>query len=103
MYPALQCSVDNLPSPFGDTTGNRPDDDRFQAVVPAYEFQCSGRVTEWGACVERHGGNEEEYYIQFQVWRPSGPSGCYSLVGFNRPVGSNGEDGVLNPPGVSSD
>ena len=35
----------------------------------------------------------EDYYIQFQVWRPNG-SGCYSLVGFNRPVNSNG---VLNP------
>ena len=100
---ALQCSVDNLPSPFGDTTGNRPDNDRFQAIVPAYEFQCSGRVTEWRACVVPGGMSSEQYYIQFQVWRPTGPSGCYSLVGFNRPVGSEGEDGVLNPLGVNGD
>ena len=44
------------------------------------------------------GTSSERYYIQFQVWRPTGPSGCYSLVGFNRPVGSNDEDGFLNPP-----
>ena len=41
-------------------------------------------------------------YIQ-DLWRPTGPSGCYSLVGFNRPVGSEGEDGVLNPLGVNDD
>ena len=105
---ALQCSVDNLPSPFGDRREDDPmsevpDRDRFQAIVPAYEFQCSGRVTEWGACVQPGGSSSEEYYIQFQVWRPTGPSGCYSLVGFNRPVGSEGEDGVLNPLGVNGD
>ena len=106
---ALQCSVDNLPSPFGDRSGRDdnprsevPDRDRFQAIVPAYTFQCSGRVTEWGACVRPGGQMREQFYIQFQVWRPTGPSGCYSLVGFNRPVGSQGEDGVLSPPGVSS-
>ena len=98
---ALQCSVDNLPSPFRDRRDDNPrsevpDNDRFQAIVPAYTFQCSGRVTEWRACVQPGGGGER-YYIQFQVWRPTGPSGCYSLVGFNRPVGSDGEDGVLRP------
>ena len=100
---ALQCSVDNLPSPFRDRRDANPrsevpDRDRFQAIVPAYTFRCSGRVTEWGACVQPGGMSSEEYYIQFQVWRPTGPSGCYSLVGFNRPVGSNDEDGFLNPP-----
>ena len=105
---ALQCSVDNLPSPFrdrrdDDPSSEVPDRDRFQAIVPAYTFRCSGRVTEWGACVQPGGKSSEEYYIQFQVWRPTGPSGCYNLVGFNRPVGSEGEDGVLNPPGDSSD
>ena len=98
---ALQCSVDNLPLPFGDRRDDNPrseapDRDRFQAIVPAYTFQCSGRVTEWGACVQPGGISSLQYYIQFQVWRPSG-SGCYSLVGFNRPVGNNGEDGFLNP------
>ena len=101
---ALQCSVDNLPSPFGDRRevprslrSKVPDNDRFQAIVPAYTFQCSGRVAEWRACVQPGGSGNEEYYIQFQVWRPTGPSGCYSLVGFNRPVDGEGEDGVLNP------
>ena len=102
-FAALQCSVDNLP-PFGDTSPrNRPGRDRFQTIVPAYEFQCSGRVTEWGACVRPGGQMREQFYIQFQVWRPSGPSGCYRLVGFNRPVGSQGEDGFLSPPGDNSD
>ena len=105
---ALQCSVDNLPSPFrdrrdDDPRSQAPGRDRFQAIVPAYTFQCSGRVTEWGACVQPGGTSSGWYYIQFQVWRPTGPSGCYSLVGFNRPVGSEGEDTVLDPPGDSSD
>ena len=96
---ALQCSVDKLPQ-LGDAPNRpRPGRDRFQAIVPAYEFQCSGRVTEWRACVQPGGGGER-YYIQFQVWRPSGPSECYSLVGFNRSVGS---DGVLRPLGVDGD
>ena len=47
--------------------------------------------------------SSEQFYIQFQVWRPTGPSGCYSLVGFNRPVGSDGGDGFLSPPGDNSD
>ena len=105
---ALQCSVDNLPSPFGDRrnanpSSEVPDRDRFQAIVPAYEFQCSGRVTEWWACVLPGGSSSERYYIQFQVWRPTGPSGCYSLVGFNGPVGSDGGDGFLSPPDGTDD
>ena len=103
----LQCSVDNLPSPFGDRRDDDarsevPDRDRFQAIVSAYTFQCSGRVTEWRACVQPGGSSSFQYYIQFQVWRPNG-GGCYSLVGFNRPVGSDGEDGFLSPPGDDSD
>ena len=80
-----QCSIDSLPE-FGDTGNNRPDH-RFQAIVPAYTFQCTGRyrVTEWMACVEQHGG-DEQYYIQFQVWRPNGTTGCYSLVDYNHPL-----------------
>ena len=102
---ALLCGVDNFPSPFrdrreDDPSSEVPDRDRFQAIVPAYTFQCSGRVR---ACVLPGGSSSERYYIQFQVWRPSGPSGCYSLVGFNRPVGSDGGDGVLSPPGDNSD
>ena len=55
-----------------------------------------------GACVHPGGASNCLYYIQFQVWRPSG-SGCYSLVGFNRPVGNNGGDGFLSPPGDRND
>ena len=68
--------------------------------MPAYEFQCSGNVTEWMACVER-GGRDEQYYIQFQVWRPTGTlDGCYSLVGYNQPMNTSaGEDSFLNPMG----
>ena len=81
-----------------------PERDRFQAIVPAYRFQCSGRVTEWGACVQP-GGDNEEYYIQFQVWRPTGTEGCYELVGYNEPPVDNTQEGsevhsangVLNP------
>ena len=124
-----QCSVDNLPFfedlrerglPGGDI---RPGRDRFQAIVPAYTFQCSGRVTEWRACVEQ-GRSNEQYYIQFQVWRPTGTiDGCYTLVGYNIPLHDEtmtGEDersrssfsrtasiidteGFLSPSGVDGD
>ena len=53
--------------------------------MPAYRFQCSGRVTEWGACVQP-GASSEQYYIQFQVWRPTGIEGCYELVDYNIPL-----------------
>ena len=91
-----QCSIDSLP-PFGDTTNNRPDR-RFQAIVPAYTFQCTGRyrVTEWMACVQLNGGSER-YYIQFQVWRPNGTTGCYSLVDYNHPLDNNGMETFLRP------
>ena len=107
----LQCSVDNLP-PFGDTDEREaPFRDRFQALVPDYTFQCSGRVIEWKACVQPGGSDRQEYYIRFQVWRPTAISGCYSLVDFNRPVamsdddgdGDDGDDGFLSPQGDSSD
>ena len=88
-----QCSVDNLP--FFEDLRQRglsgsdvtPDLDRFQAIVPAYTFQCSGRVTEWRACVAPSGRSDEQYYIQFQVWRPTASTdGCYTLVGYNIPL-----------------
>ena len=100
---------------FGSTPGRpRPEHDRFQAIVPAYEFQCSGRVTEWRACVQPGGMGREHYYIQFQVWRPTGAhNGCYSLVDYNIPLHHAVEEernnisnstniieaeGFLNPP-----
>ena len=85
-----QCSVDNLPvfeDLHGGGSGIRPDCDRFQAIVPAYTLQCSGRVTEWRACIDPGGRPDEQYYIQFQVWRPTGTTdGCYTLVGYNIPL-----------------
>ena len=99
-----QCSVDNLPE-FGTTDGrDRPDRDRFQAIVPAYTFQCTGRVTEWRACVLPGGTTREQYYIQFQVWRPTanGVEGCYELVDYNKPLDSTSiieAEGFLSPPG----
>ena len=85
-FAALQCSVENLPE-FGSTIErDRPEPDRFQAIVPDYRFQCSGKVIEWGACVQPGSTrNVEQYYIQFQVWEPVGIDGCYRLVDFNDP------------------
>ena len=93
---------------FGDTEGrNTSDHDRFQAIVPAYTFQCSGRVTEWRACVQP-AAKVSQYYIQFQVWRSTGIDGCYELVGYNTPLDADeslvsgsviiiGDDGYLLP------
>ena len=39
----------------------------------------------------QQGGSNERYYIQFQVWRPTGVNICYTLVGFNAPpLGAGG-------------
>ena len=84
--------------------------------MPAYRFQCSGRVTEWRACVQPGGKSDEQYYIQFQVWRPTGIEGCYKLVDYNIPLDdarmseteiSDGSviidaEGFLSPPGNNS-
>ena len=92
---ALQCGVDNLPSPFRDRRNNDPrsevpDRDRFQAIVPAYTFQCSGSVTEWRACVQPGGTSREQYYIQRRRrrrcqrkpdnWEPTTPTHRASTV-----------------------
>ena len=95
---ALQCSVRNLPV-FEDTfPRDRPDCDEFQAIVPDYVFQCSGRVTEWGACVLPGGMDIEQYYIQFQVWAPTETSDCYRLVDFNTPMDAVVPEEYLVPP-----
>ena len=64
--------------------------------MPAYRFQCSGRVTEWRACVQP-GSSSEQYYIQFQVWRPTGIEGCYKLVDYNIPL----DDARMSETGIS--
>ena len=89
-----QCSVTNLPvfqdSRHLNSSLARPSDDKLQAIVPAFSFTCTGRVTEWKACVEQ-GGGVQRYYIQFQVWRSTGLQGCYRLVGSNAPpLGAGG-------------
>ena len=73
--------------------------------MPAYRFQCSGRVTEWRACVQPGGFSSEQYYIQFQVWRPTGIGGCYKLVHFNTPLDDAQVEGrgFLSPPGEDTD
>lgn len=58
-----------------------------EAVIPAYRFNCSGNVTEWGVYVHpgvTSLGLPHHYYIEFQVWRPSlSTDVCYSWVGKN--------------------
>ena len=89
---------------FGDTEGRKTARrDRFQAIVPAYTFQCSGRVTEWRACVQPGGSSKEQYYIQFQVWRSTGINGCYEIVGYNTPSDEEDFQEFLSPPGDSND
>ena len=57
-----------------------------QAIIPDYSFDCYGNVTQWGAFVERHGG-DVRYNLDFQVWRRSGggqgTTGEYDFVGNN--------------------
>ena len=65
---------------FGDRDRVSELPDRIQAIIPAYRFTCRGQIVQWGACVDPH---DQNYDIYFQVWRPTGASGCYSLVGSN--------------------
>ena len=112
-----QCSVERLPDIGDRDRRDSPDRDRFQAIVSAYRFNCSGRVVEWGACVVPAGSSNEQYYIQFQVWRPTVTEGCYELVGYNIPLDDANEEernisdsgtiiereGFLSPPGDNND
>ena len=58
-----------------------------QVIIPSYQFDCYGQVTEWRAYVEGSGGghfDNQPYSITFQVWRPSSPpDGQYTIVGLN--------------------
>ena len=53
----------------------------IQALVPAYQFSCYGKVTKWGIATERKG----KHSINLQVWRPTIRYGSdvYLLVGTN--------------------
>ena len=62
-----------------------------QVIVHNFRFQCCGNITEWGADVFRGRNRQQnQYTLDFQVWRPSPTvddstgAGQYSLVGNNR-------------------
>ena len=67
---------------FGDRDGVPRLPNSIQAIIPAYTFTCRGSVVQWGACVDPRSDNDQ-YDIYFEVWRPTGTNGCYSLVGSN--------------------
>ena len=75
-----------------------------QAIVPSYKFNCCGIITEWGVDVHRGAGNEIEYELNLQVWRPSPTvkedtgTGSYSLVGSNSFSSISPRDGVAKLP-----
>jgi len=72
-----------------------------QVIIPDYSFTCYGNVTQWGAWVDRGGGNEE-YTLDFQVWRRSeegqGTTGCYELVDNNLFLAVNPDGGEIIVP-----
>ena len=78
---------DGLP-PFQGYTGAAAGPERriqhqHQAIIPSYEFNCCGNITEWGVDLSPAGTNIT-FDFDFQVWRPSptvSETGCYSLVG----------------------
>lgn len=55
------------------------------AVIPAYNFSCTGRVKQWRAHVERRRNRYDRYKLTFSVWRQTSSSDdCeYQLVGEN--------------------
>ena len=67
---------------FGDRDGVPRLPNSIQAIIPEYTFTCRGSVVQWGACVNPRGDNDR-YDIYFEVWRPTGTDGCYSLIGSN--------------------
>ena len=80
---------------YGGSSGRSRITLEHQAIIPSYRFVCNqmcGNITEWGVDVEPGGGGDNgQYTIIFQVWRPSpttvdvsSGTGCYSLVGSNR-------------------
>ena len=92
MLPPDQCIENGLPNfqNYGNNAGSRITL-HHQAIIPSYEFQCCGNITEWGVDVQPGGSpNNGEYSLDLQVWRPSPTvddstgAGQYSLVGNNR-------------------
>jgi hypothetical protein len=56
-----------------------------QVIITSYQFQCCGNITRWQTYVLPGGnGQDGEYDIIFQVWRPTlgvENSGCYIVAG----------------------
>ena len=57
---------------------------QHQAIVPSYEFNCCGNITEWGVDLNPDTGT---FDFILQVWRPSPQTSlnstkCYSLVDY---------------------
>ena len=84
----LQSTTSDEPIPFEDLGGGRSSDripTERQVIVASYQFQCCGNITRWQTFVEPGGGGQDgEYTIIFQVWRPGlgvEEDGCYSLIG----------------------
>ena len=84
----LQSTASDEPIPFEDLGGNGASDripTERQVIVASYQFQCCGNITRWQTFVEPGGGGQDgEYNIIFQVWRPGEGvevDGCYSLIG----------------------
>ena len=106
----LQSTTSDVPIPFEDLGGDgapRIPTERL-VIVASYQFQCCGNITRWQTFVEPGGGGQDgEYTIIFQVWRPGvgvGVDGCYSLIGQDIyaeiDLGSDGlVDRTLEPEG----
>ena len=52
---------------------------RNQAIIPSYELDCCGNITEWGVDLNPD-RTTARFNFTFQVWRPAPNTGCYSLV-----------------------
>ena len=67
--------------PFSIPDTEYTTDNDVQIIIPQYQFNCSGVLTSWGACVAAM-TTPIDYILRFQVWRRSEANyNCYSLVG----------------------
>ena len=76
-----------------------------QAIIPSYELNCCGNITEWGVDLnpDRALASSSFYFI-FQVWRPSphnNMSTCYKLVDDFISTGFIGTDVAIVTPSTS--
>ena len=55
-----------------------------QAIIPSYQFQCCGNISEWG--MDLHPANSQDqwtYTLNIQVWRPSATTGSFGIGYYN--------------------